>query len=199
MTFWDLSDGDAANENAKSEYEIPGGNMSPIPDNSDVLARIHGAKWQKKGDPEKRFIEIQWRVLAPKLLENRVVFQKLWVDDLDPNAKDEGKAVAKRDKARRMLASIDLNAKGRLMKSNEAPTDDALALALVDAQMVIKCMVWEVEDRSNGETISGNWVSAIKTKDAELTIGHTRPTATKPKSQASNGAGGFNLDDEIPF
>lgn len=193
MSFWDLSDGDAANENAKSEYEIPGGNMDPIPNNSDVLAGIVAAKWAKKKDADERFIDIQWKVKSPQVFENRVVFQKLWVADLDPQAKDNEKAVAKRDKARRMLATIDLNAKGRLMKSNDMPTDDELALALVDAEMVIKCMVWEIDDRAKGEVITGNWISAIKGKDAELTIGEPM------KKSESTGGGGLDLGDEIPF
>lgn len=193
MSFWDLSDGDAANENAKSEYEIPGGNMDPIPNNSDVLAGIAAAKWAKKDD--KRLIEIQWKVKSPQAFANRVVFQKLWVADLDPQAKDNEKAVAKRDKARRMLATIDLNAKGRLMKSNDMPSDDDLALALVDAEMVIKCMIWEINDRATGEKAVGNWVSAVKGKDAELTIGEPM------KKSEPTGGGGLGLDDgdDIPF
>ena len=193
MSFWDLSDGDAANEDAKSEYEIPGGNMDPIPNNSDVLAGIAAAKWATKKDADERFIEIQWKVKSPQVFANRVVFQKLWVADFDPQAKDNEKALAKRDKARRMLATIDMNAKGRLMKSNDMPSDDALALALFDAEMVIKCMVWEIDDRAKGEVIVGNWVSAIKGKDSELTIGEPM------KKSEPTGGGAADLDDEIPF
>ena len=43
MGFWNLSDGeDAAKTGA--EYEIPGGNMDPIPAGSSVLAMIDEAK-----------------------------------------------------------------------------------------------------------------------------------------------------------
>lgn len=200
MSFWDLSDGGAANEDVKKEYEVPGGNMDPIPNNSDVLAYIKAAKWASKRDADERYIEIQWQVEKPAEFLNRVVFQKLWVDDLDPSAKSEEKAKDKRDKARKMLATIDANAKGRLMQSGETPTDDSLALALVDARMVIKCMEWSIEDRSSGETIRGNWVSAVKPKDAETSVGKALPAKSSGGGGGRpSGGGGFDLDDEIPF
>lgn len=197
MSFWDLSDDTKANENTKTEYEVPGGNMEPIPNNSDVLAEIVGVKWDSGKDKDERYISIQWKVSAPQAVKNRVVFQKLWVDDLDPSAKTEDKAREKRDKARRMLATIDANAKGRLMQSNDAPTDDSLALALQGAEMVIKCMVWSIDDSSTGDTITGNWVSAVKPKTAELHV-----SDEKPKSKPSGGGGrpsGGVMDDEIPW
>lgn len=206
MSFWQLSDGGAANEDVQKEYEVPGGNMDPIPNNSDCLAYIKGAKWASKRDADEKYIEIQWQVEKPEEYLNRVVFQKLWVDDLDPMAKSEDKAKEKRDKARRMLATIDANAKGKLMQSGDAPTDDSLALALVDAKMVIKVMLWEMDDRENyGEKIRGNWVSAVKPKDAETKTGEPLP----PKSSGGGGGGrpsgggstggGFDMDDDIPF
>jgi hypothetical protein len=206
MSFWDLSDGGSANEDAQKEYEVPGGNMDPIPNNSDCLAHIKAAKWASKRDANERYIEIQWQVEKPEEYLNRVVFQKLWVDDLDPMAKSQDKAKEKRDKARRMLATIDANAKGKLMQSGEAPTDDSLALALVDARMVVKVMLWEMNDSQNyGEKIRGNWVSAIKPKDAETKTGDPLPSKSSGSSGAggggrpSSGGGGFDLDDEIPF
>lgn len=190
MSFWELSDGGAANENVEKEFEVGGGNMDPIPNNSDVLAFVKAAKWSTKRDATERFIEIQWQVEKPEQFANRVVFQKLWVADLDPAAKTQEAAKAKRDKARKMLATIDANAKGRLMQSAEAPTDDSLALALVDARMVIKVMQWEIDGKF------GNWISAVKPKDSELVIGHDAPKASKPAG--GSGGGGF-LDDSIPF
>ena len=192
MSFWDLSDGEAANENASKEYQMPGGNMAPIPADSDVLAGIHTAEWGKLRETGEEYVNIRWDVEAPEAYAKRVVFQKLWVDDLDPNAKSEDKALAKRDKHRRMLAAIDANANGRLVKSNGRPSDDDLALALVGAKMVIKLMVWDI----GGNT--GNWVAAVKGKGSDLSIGKEAP---KPAGGGSNG-GGFasgDLDDEIPF
>lgn len=196
MSFWDLSDGEAANENVQKDYEVPGGNMDPIPNNSDCLSEIEGAKWADKGEgaDKVRFVEIKWRVSKPEDYANRVVFQKLWVDDLDPQAKTREKALEKRDKARRMLATIDANGGGKLMKSNDAPTDDSLSLALVGIKAVIKVMLWEMKDsRDPGNMMRGNWVSAVKPKDAETKTGD----APTPKPQSNGGYS--DLDDEIPF
>jgi hypothetical protein len=186
MSFWDLSDGGSADKDVQKEYEVPGGNMDPIPNNSDVLAYIKAAKWSKKKDTDERYIDIQWQVEKPDEVRNRVVFQKLWVDDLDPSAKSQEKAREKRDKARKMLATIDANAKGKLMQSSGAPTDDSLALALVDARMVIKVMLWEINDSSTGDKIRGNWVSAIKPRDSETRMGDPLP----PKASKPSGGGG---------
>jgi hypothetical protein len=197
VSFWDLSDGEAANKDAKTEYEIPGGNMEPIPNDSDVLARIKDVKWAGKRDALEKYVEIQWQVEAPDQFKNRIVFHKLWVADLDPSAKDEAKAREKRDKARRMLATIDANAKGSLMQSNDAPTDNSLALALVDARMVIKVMEWSIEDSSGGGTIRGNWVAGVKRKDSETRVGNALPQ--KPSAPAYGGGSTDDLEDEIPF
>lgn len=194
MSFWDLSDGGAANENVSKEYEVPGGNLEPIPNNSDVLASVKAVKWASKKDAVEKYVEIQWQVEQPEQFKNRTVFQKLWVAHLDPMAKSEEKAKEKRDKARKMLATIDANAKGRLMQSTDAPTDDSLSLALVDASMVIKVMEWLIDDTSTGETIRGNWVSAVKGKDAPTTVGQAMEVKAKPAASP-----GFDLDDEVPF
>lgn len=203
MGFWDLSDGESAKDTG-TEYEVPGGNMDPIPNNSDVLAVIEDVKWAKKQGGDERYIEARWSVQAPEGYANRKIFHKLWVDDLDPMAKSEEKAKAKRDKARRMLASIDANCGGKLMQSADAPTDESLALALCNKPMVIKVMLWEMPDRErHGEMIRGNWVSAVKPKDAPLNIGEALPPKPKPQSSGGYGGsagGGFGgLDDDIPF
>lgn len=207
MSFWDLSDGESAKDTG-TEYEVPGGNMEPIPNNSDVLAEIDEIKWSKK-DTGEQFIEARWSVIEPAAFASRKVFHKLWVEDLDPMAKTEDKAKQKRDKARRMLASIDANAGGKLMQNADAPTDDALALALCKKPMVIKLMVWEMQDnRDSNNMMRGNWVSAVKPKDAPVSVGEAAP-ASKPSGSGGGGGrpssspqttgGGFDLDDEIPF
>lgn len=206
MSFWDTSDGDSAAKDVQKEYETGGGTFDPIPNDTDALAIIDQAKWQKKGEGSDAvsFIELRWKVEKPEAFQNRVVFQKLWVSDLDPGAKTEEKAKEKRDKARRMLATIDANARGHLVKSSDAPTDDSLALALNGSTMVIKVMEWSMEDRQTGGVISGNWISAVKPKDAPLKVGKA---LSKPAPQAggaggaggSGTGGGFDLDDEIPF
>lgn len=204
MSFWDLSDDTSAAEKPQTEYEIPGGFSEPIPNNSDCLSTIKAVKWASKKDAHEKYVEIQWQVQEPKEYANRTVFQKLWVANLDPMAKSEEKAKQKRDKARKMLATIDLNAKGKLLASGDEPTDDSLAMALVDALCVIKVMLWEIDDPSNGETIRGNWVSAVKGRDAETSTGDPLPpkktSGSSAGGQPSNGGGGFDIgDDDIPF
>ena len=195
MSFWDLSDGGTANEDVQKEYEAPGVNMEPIPNNSDVLATIKAVKWATKPETSERFIEIQWTVQKPEEFFGKTLSHKLWVDDLDPSVKDEKKAKTKRDKSRHALATIDANAKGRLLASNEAPTDDSLALALVDASMVIKVMEWVTDDQS----ARGNWINySIKPKDAETRVGKALPSKPAAGGAGSGGGGGF-MDDEIPF
>ena len=201
MGFWNLSDNDDATKTG-TEYEVPGGNMEPIPADSSVLAMPEAAKWSTKQGKEERFVEITWTVLAPAEYKNRKVFHKLWVDDLDPSAKSEEKAIAKKDKAIRMLAAIDANAGGKLMKSGEAPTDDSLALALCNKTMVIKLMVWDFQT-NDGQRMVGNWIAAVAPKNAELSIGDQAPPkasgSSAPASGGGYGGGGGALGDDIPF
>lgn len=193
--FWNLSDGeDAAKTGA--EYEIPGGNMDPIPAGSSVLAMIDEAKWDHTQNDAEEYISLRWTVLAPEEYKNRKVFHKLWVTDHDPNAKDHAKAVAKTDKARKMLAAIDANAGGKLTAKDAKPSNDDLAMALMDKPMVITLGVWE-SNQPGGS--GGNWVMAVAPKNKELKIGDKVPA--KAKNPASNGGGYSRQDDtdEIPF
>jgi len=204
MSFWDLSDGQTAADTSK-EYEIPGGSMEPIPNNSDVLAIIDQAKWANKDKDDKNspaYIELRWSVMAPEAVKGRKVFHKLWVTDFDPNAKDDTKAKAKRDKARRMLAAIDANAGGNLTRTGEQPTDETLTLHLSNKPMVVKLMVWSMKG-SDGTDMAGNWVSAVSPSDKPLQISN-EPLPKTSQAPASGGGGtyggGSSVDsDEIPF
>jgi len=197
MSFWDLSDGGNAADTG-SEYEIPGGgNFDPIPDGSNVLAMIDEIGWANDNDGNE-YINARWTVLDPEEYKNRKIFQKLWVTDFDPRAKDDKKAATKRDKARRMLAAIDANASGALSKNPGVPNDDQLAAALMNKPMVIKCMVWSMPDREKpGENIEGNWIAAVAPANKGVEVKEAKPRpASKP---ASGGASALELDDEIPF
>lgn len=203
MSFWDLSDGENAAQTATKEYEIGGGSLDPIPNNSDVLAIIDQAKWQHKDKDDKStpaFIELRWSVMAPEAFKNRKVFHKLWVTDFDPNAKDESKAKVKRDKARRMLAAIDANAGGNLTKNGEAPTDDSMTLHLCNKPMVVKVMTWAIK-ANDGSDMVGNWISAVKPSDSPLHISDEKPPKASPAMGGGSSYGGNDsvADDEIPF
>ena len=195
MGFWNLSDGeDAAKTGA--EYEIPGGNMDPIPAGSSVLAMIDEAKWDHTQNDAEEYISLRWTVLAPDEFKNRKVFQKLWVTDHDPNAKDHAKAIAKTDKARKMLAAIDANAGGRLTAKDARPSDDDLARALQDRPMVITLGVWE-SNQPGGS--GGNWVMAVAPKNKALKIGDKAPAKKSGGNPLDFNRRGPEVDDEIPF
>ncbi len=161
MGFWDLSDGETA-ANTGTEYEVPSGNIEPIPAGSSVLAMIDECKWEMKPTGEE-FISARWTVLAPEEYKNRKVFHKLWVLDMDPSAKDEASGIKKRDKARKMLAAIDANAGGKLTAKPGRPTNDDL-LSLTNKPMVASMMIWSMPDTRNGGMMHGNWVSAVASK-----------------------------------
>lgn len=181
MSFWDLED---QNEKLPSDgnFETGGGDMEPIPANTSVLAVADEAKWDEYNDCN--FISVRWSVLSPKEYKNRKVFQKLWVGDDDPSAKDPKK---KRDKAKRMLAAIDANAGGKLVASGEAPTDENMTRFLVNKPMVLKLQVWELDDKSK----AGNWVSAVSPRKS----GVEAPAKEEPKAAPVEEDDG----DSIPF
>lgn len=195
--FWGLSDGSSAADTPK-EYEVPSGNIEPIPNNSDVMALIDQAKWVTKESGE-RLVELRWTIMAPESVKNRKVFHKLWVDSLDPNAKDNAKAMTKRDKARRMLAAIDANAGSNLTRLGTEPTDEQMMIHLANVPMVIKLMVWSMKG-SDGSDMMGNWISAVKPKESPLNVSNEKlPVASAPPAP-SGGSGNSDIDDDdIPF
>lgn len=197
--FWNLSDGGNAATTKATEFDGGGGNMEPIPDGSSILAMIDEAKWAKTQDGMAEYISLRWTVIQPDQYKNRKVFQKLWVTDSDPSAKTEDAAAKKRDKARRMLAAIDANAGGKLTSKPGKPTDDDLGMHLTSKPMVIKVMLWEIQDRQSGEMIRGNWVAAVAPKGAELHIAETKAKTTARKAESFATSQAALAGDEIPF
>lgn len=206
MSFWNLSDGEDVKSNTTGEFDQGGGRMEVIPDNTSVLAAIDEAKWDRTQDQD-RFISLRWTVLAPEEFKNRKIFQKVWVLDPKPNTKPE-KVDQVRDKAKRMLAAIDMNAGGKLLAKGEMPTDESLTACLTNKPMVIKVMVWEMPDRQNGGTAQGNWVGAVSPKSSPVSSQEEieknaaamakRPPATGG-GMGARGSSRSDMDDEIPF
>lgn len=184
MSFWDLSDGEDITKTG-GQFEMGGGSMEPIPSDTNCIAFIDEAKWDQTRDGQE-FISLRWSVVAPADYKNRKIFQKLWVTDADPRAKDADK---KRDKAKRMLAAIDTNAGGKLLTKGGKPTDESLTICLTNKPMQIKCMVWEITNETTGEKSSGNWIAAVSPK----TGGAGTQTAAKTKKAEQAD------DDEVPF
>jgi hypothetical protein len=204
MSFWNLSDGEDVKSNTTGEFDQGGGRMEVIPDNTSVLAAIDEAKWDRTQDQD-RFISLRWTVLAPEEFKNRKIFQKVWVLDPKPNTKPE-KVDQVRDKAKRMLAAIDMNAGGKLLAKGEMPTDESLTACLTNKPMVIKVMVWEMPDRQNGGTAQGNWVGAVSPKSSPVSSQeeiekNAAAMAKRPPATGGGMGGGRRVDDDdaIPF
>lgn len=201
MSFWNLSDGSDAARDVGNSFEIEGGgDMSPIPKGSRVLALIDEAVWTTRDNAE--FVSLRWTITVPEQYKNRKIFHKLYVADFDPRAKDDAAAQKKRDKAKQMFLVIDANAGGHIRKSGEMPSDEAMAMHLTNKIMAITLQEWDLPDEQNpGERIRGNWVSRVEPKAAGYEIAHsTRPTqAPAVRRDASPSASPMYLDDDIPF
>lgn len=169
MSFWNTSDNQAIN--ATGSFESGGGDFEPIPNNTQARAVIGEARWDDyEGD---YFINLTWELIDGEH-KGRKVFQKVRVRD------DDSK---KRDKALRMLAAIDANSGGGLMRVPTEPTDQDLSINLCNKPMIIKIMVWSME--RDGETKKGNWVSAVAPANAQLAPPQAPPAV--------------NPSDDVPF
>lgn len=195
MSYWDLDDGTSAATGEK-EYTASAGDFEPIPKNTNCLVIVDDASWKEAYQASETFVNLKAKVLKPEAYENRTLFFKLWIDDLDPGVKTDGKfdrdkAVTKRDKHKRMLMTIDANAKGRLAKMTARPSNEQLALALVGSQFVATLGVW---DKTEGDkkVPGGNWLMAAKPRTAEVTQAN-KPAAKVTRSFATD------LDDDVPF
>lgn len=202
--FWGLSDGDDAATNTDGSFDAGGGNLGVIPADTSVLGAIDEAKWDQDNSGN-RFISLRWTVLQPEVYANRKIFQKLWVTDADPRAKAD-KVNAKRDKAKKMLAAIDLNAGGKLLAKPVMPTDEAMTLHLTNKPMIVKVMVWEMKDSMTGDMNRGNWVGAVSSKQTgkvsspeEVERNEAAMAHHQSKSSGGGSIGKRDLGDEIPF
>lgn len=186
--FWQTSDGTDLRDERNGNFDSGDGDFETIPDNTNAIAVVDAVEW--KQDPHmNEYVSLRWSLEQPDTYYNRKIFQKLWVKDFDPKAKD-GKA--KRDKARKMFAAIDANAGGKLARAGREPNTDDMALALFKKPMGIKIKVWKMTDSQTDEKIEGNWISAVMPK-AETEV--TKPKArTEPAKSAKD-----DLDDDIPF
>ncbi len=194
MSFWQKQDGSQIE--STTTFEAGGGEIQPIPNNTQCIAAIEEAKWSEwEGES---YINLKWRVMRP--YANRVIFQKLKVF-----SEKQG------DKAKQMLAAIDANCGGKLSRLNDAPEDMDLMTALVGKPMAIKVQIWDI----NGKT--GNWITAVAPAKQQAPVQAQAPRQQAPMApqarqslaqashnqQKSNGYQPQNnvIDDEddIPF
>lgn len=198
MSFWTTSDNQVIEQT--NTFDAGGGDMDPIPKNTQVKSAPDEVKWDHDNDGN-RHIKIRWNVLAPDQYKGRKIFQKLWVTGENPNAKDPQ---AQADKAKRMLAAINANAKGHLMTLQAEPTDNDLQRALMNKPMALNLQVWEMKNNSNGEVNKGNWVQKVAPLHAQnvqangaVTNQHGGTMSEPVNNAASQPAADF--DDDIPF
>jgi hypothetical protein len=204
MTYFIDDDGVVLEAEAKTV--IGTGNFEPLPVGLITRSMINEAKWDETKGGE-RFISIQWKVLAPEKYQGRIVFQKLWVDDFDPNTYSENntsrnddkaleKAKKKRIKAKTTLLTIDMNAGGKIKKKGVEPTTADLTNHLVNKQMNTTMQQYNFRDPSTGEMVVGNWVGAVGPRDDDEIENQVLPTQPKPPAPGERRR---VLDDTIPF
>jgi len=192
MSFWDLGDGTSAASGEK-EFSAGGGDFEPLPKGTSVLCLVDSAEWKPGYQVSEEFVNLKVSVLKPDGYAGRVLFFKLWVDELDPGVKEKGKAETKRDKHKRMIMAIDANSKGRLAKLQARPTDEQLALALVGSQFVATLGLWESE--RDGQKSSGNWLMAARPKTAEVSEVPKKVAAQRKAAPVFDD----DIDDDVPF
>jgi len=161
MSLFTLSTGEVANSNT---FESAGGYIKPIPKDTDVLSIIDEVKWDEYNG--ERYISARWAIMQPQEYSKRKIFQKI-----KPFQADHEKA----DKAKRMLAAIDLNAGGKLSALGREPNDQDLMLALCNKPMVLKLGVWVIDKDAQGNPIPkeeqkpGNWVQKVSPRNGVQT------------------------------
>jgi hypothetical protein len=200
MSFFTLSTGNQVQ--SSGSMDMGGGDIPPIPNNTNVLAAIDEAKWDEYDG--SRYISLRWNVLQPAEYANRKIFQKVQVAISDP---------VKRDKAIAMLAAIDANAGGKIVAAGVEPTDQSLLLNLANRPMVLNLQVWEIkEDRATKQPLPesewkrGNWVSKVAPRSKGGQQAQAQPQAAQapaapqaPAQQAASTQDNDTWVDDIPF
>lgn len=184
MSFWNTSDNANAAQTS-GQFETGGGDMEPIPPNTQLEAAIEEAKWDAyEGDEH---ISLKWRVLKGDYAK-RVIYQKVRVQD--PNEQ-------KADKHKRMLAAISQNAGGGLLKLSHKPTDMDLMQNLLNKPMAILVQVWKIDKDRQGNPLpkeehkSGNWISAVAPRGNAQTAPAQKPAAAAPQDDVG--------EQDVPF
>jgi len=175
MSFWNLSDNSTIQ--ATGTFEMGGGDFELIKEGTECLALIEEATIKDGFNNGPQEIKVRWDILKPEELKGRKVFQTLRVYDAD---------ISKADKAKRMLANIDLNAGGKLMVSGQAPSQENLLGCLGMKPMIIKVGEYHIKN-NDGTTNDGNCIRSVASKDSV-------PQPVQQAAQPSQAT-----DDDVPF
>jgi hypothetical protein len=184
MNLFTKSTGEAIE--ATTSYENSGF-QAIIPDGTQLHANILESSWEPETKYAKELIKITWYITERGAYNGFLVSQKLHIND---------SKASKSDKSREMLATIDANCKGELMKlaaADRLTTGDnaQLARALNGGSALLTIAEYEM-DRDDGSKMVGNWVRAVS------------PVAKKQSAEdkaIESKAASLDeyYDDEIPF
>lgn len=184
--FFSLSTGESAiSESGSFEAST---SIPPIPDNTDVVATPDEAKWAEYDGVN--YISIRWSIVSPKEYAGRKVFQKIYATEPKPGAKDPAAAM---NKAKQMFLAIDKNAGGHIAAAGVTPTDESLTKFLLNKMMVLKLLVWEMNDKT------GNWIGAVSPKKKGPPVAVSQASTPSAQSQANAMGVGQPIDEDIPF
>lgn len=176
MSFWqNYAQQAQQNQNAGS-VEVGGGDLTPIPAGSKLIAIVEEAKFDTAKvfgtEIEHDILSLKWKVIDGPY-KNRVIFQKV---HCLPGSNPE-----KTDNGMQMLLAVDHNAGGKITakaSSGQEPTEMDFATQLTNKPMIIRVDVWETEDKSK----SGNWINGVFSR------GSTNPTTEAEAASAKQQA-----------
>jgi len=171
---------------ATTSYENSGF-QAIIPDGTQLHANILEATWEEKTQYANQLIKITWYITDKGAYNGFLINQKLHLND---------NKASKADKAKEMLATIDTNCKGQLMKlaqSGKLVEGDnmQLARALNGGSALLTVAEYEM-DRDDGTKMAGNWIRAVS------------PVAKKQAAEDKaiidkEPIEDIDFDDDIPF
>ena len=178
VEFDDSSDG----------FKIGGGAFSVIPEGTKVRALSESVEYEPKNDRNKEWspdgvVKVQWRILEPEAIKNRIVFQNLYVHGaLNKDGTPNNDKVMKH---RQVLLAMDKYSNGEAT-IKDGKTD------LKGVQNSILDLTISVYVKNNGD--QGNYVSGVYRK------GSLEPEMGVEKPKKSSGGGSFESDfGDIPF
>lgn len=154
MSLFTKSTGEAIE--ATTSYENSG-IQAIIPEGSQLHANILEATWEEATQFANQLIKITWYITEKGKYNGFLINQKLHIND---------DKASKADKAKEMLATIDANCKGALMKLASAEKlvegdNMQLARALNGGAALLTVAEYDMPSNTGGDNIKGNWVRAV--------------------------------------
>lgn len=192
MSFWTTSNGqNATTQQNNGTCEVGGGDLTPIPAGSKLIAIVEEAKYDTAKvfgtEIEHDILSLKWKVIDGEF-KNRVIFQKLHCL--------AGSNPEKRDNALNMLLAIDTNAGGKIVALGRDPQEIDFATLLTNKPMIIRVEVWETEDKSK----SGNWINGVFNRAAtQPSVAQAKPKPQQQQQVPQYQEPDLGFDEDIGF